>query len=48
VGELVMKLGFGPAVSLTTVGPLVALGLILALLPETRGKELEETAALPA
>ena len=47
VGQLAGTLGFGPAVSLTVLGPLVALGMILWLLPETRGKELEDTAALP-
>lgn len=46
VGQLAGRLGFGSAVSLTAIGPLVALGLILLLLPETRGRELEETAAL--
>jgi putative MFS transporter len=46
VGLLAGRLGFGGAVSLTVLGPLVALGLILVLLPETRGRELEETAVL--
>ena len=46
VGRLAEQLGFGPAVSLTVLGPLIALGMILVLLPETRNKELEETAAL--
>lgn len=48
VGRLVGQIGFGHAVSLTVLGPLIALGMILLLLPETRGKELEETAALTA
>lgn len=47
VGLLVEHLGFGVALALTALGPLIALGLIVTLLPETRGKELEETAALP-
>jgi putative MFS transporter len=46
VGLLVAHLGFGVAVALTALGPLLALILILTALPETRGKELEETAAL--
>ena len=46
VGRLAGQFGFGGAVSLTVLGPLVALVLILALLPETKGRELEETAAL--
>ena len=32
------------AVSTTAVFPMLALGIILARFPETRGKELEETA----
>jgi putative MFS transporter len=46
VGQLAGAFGFGIAVSLTVIGPLVALGMILGLLPETRGKELEDTAVL--
>ncbi len=46
VGRVAEQLGFGRAVSLTVLGPLVALGMILLFLPETRHKELEETAAL--
>ena len=46
VGRLAGQLGFGGAVSLTVLGPVIALVLILALLPETKGRELEETAAL--
>lgn len=38
--------GWGAPVALTAVGPLLALVLILWWLPETRGKELEETAAV--
>lgn len=35
--------GWGPAVSATAVGPLIAIGLILWWMPETKGLELEET-----
>jgi putative MFS transporter len=48
VGYAAERIGWGPAVSLTTIGPLLALGLIWFLLPETGGRELEETATLPA
>ena len=44
VGIAAERVGWGPAVSATAIFPLVALALILWLLPETRGKELEETA----
>ncbi|WP_437550695.1 MFS transporter [Sorangium sp. So ce448] len=44
VGFAAEEIGWGPAVSATALFPLVALALILWLLPETRGKELEETA----
>jgi putative MFS transporter len=37
---------YGPAIAPTAIAPLVALALILWLLPETRGKELEETSAV--
>lgn len=43
VGAVAERSGWGPAVSLTVVGPAIAVVLILALLPETRGRELEET-----
>lgn len=46
VGLAADRTGYGPAVAITAVGPLVALGLILAWLPETRGQELEQTSAL--
>jgi putative MFS transporter len=46
VGNLAASMGWGPAVSLSTVFPLFALGLILLWLPETRGRELEETSAI--
>jgi MFS transporter, putative metabolite:H+ symporter len=44
LGFAAERVGWGPAVASTAVFPLLALGLILWLLPETRGKELEETA----
>ncbi len=47
VGYLAGSIGWGPAVTLTAIGPLAALGLILTSLQETRGRELEDTAALP-
>ncbi len=46
VGQLATTWGWGPSVSLTVVGPVVALVLILAWMPETRGRELEDSAAL--
>jgi putative MFS transporter len=46
VGMLSTKLGYGLAVQATGLGPLVAMLLIVLFVPETRGKELEETAAL--
>ncbi|MCC6874586.1 MAG: MFS transporter [Sandaracinaceae bacterium] len=46
VGAAAADVGWGPAVAITGAGPLLALVLIFVLLPETRGRELEETAAL--
>lgn len=46
VGYLADLHGWGPVVGATAVFPLLALGLILALLPETGGRELEETAGM--
>ncbi len=46
VGAVAEGAGWGRAVSVTAVGPLVALAVILAKLPETRGLELEDTAKL--
>ncbi|MBL8742030.1 MAG: MFS transporter [Myxococcales bacterium] len=45
VGVFAERAGWGIAVSSTAVFPLIALVLILAFFPETKGKELEETAA---
>jgi putative MFS transporter len=42
VGLLAEHTSLGIAVRLTIVGPMIALALILILLPETSGKELEE------
>jgi putative MFS transporter len=47
VGAAAGIYGWGPAVAATTIGPLVALALILWKLPETSGFELEQTSALP-
>jgi putative MFS transporter len=47
VGALAGRIGWGNAVSATAAFPLVALALIVWLLPETKGRELEETAAVP-
>ncbi|KYF85780.1 MFS transporter [Sorangium sp. So ce388] len=44
VGFAAEEIGWGQAVSATAIFPIAALALILWLLPETRGKELEETA----
>ena len=46
VGFLAGDLGWGPTLSVTAAALPVALIMIFAFLPETRGRELEETAAL--
>jgi putative MFS transporter len=46
VGVLAADVGWGSAMRLTVLGPIVALALIWLLLPETGSRELEETAAL--
>jgi putative MFS transporter len=46
VGYLAPMWGWGPAVRLTTIFTIFALVLILVFLPETAGKELEETSRL--
>lgn len=48
VGFGAERIGWGPSVSLTAIFPCVALALILLLLPETRGRELEETSVARA
>ncbi len=45
-GMAAESVGWGPAVAATAIGPVLALVVILAKLPETRGRELEETARL--
>ena len=44
VGAAASTIGWGNAISLTALCPIGALALILWLLPETKGRELEETA----
>jgi MFS transporter, putative metabolite:H+ symporter len=46
VGWAAERLGWGPVIRLTAVFTLAALILILVLLPETKGRSLEETAEL--
>ena len=46
VGFAAERWGYGPALSVAAFFPLAALGLILARLPETGGRELEDTSAL--
>lgn len=48
VGYASDSVGWGTAVASTAVFPLLALAIILAKLPETSGRELEETARLDA
>lgn len=44
VGVAAERVGWGKAVAATAIFPILALALILTFLPETRGKELEQTA----
>jgi len=46
VGALIPRFGWGTTLAATTAFPLLALMLIWLNLPETRGRELEETALL--
>ncbi len=46
VGAAAGWTGWGPAVAITAAGPALALVLIVIWLPETSGRELEETARL--
>lgn len=46
VGLAAEQVGWGPAVASTAIGPILALVLILRWMPETKGRELEETAAI--
>jgi putative MFS transporter len=44
VGYLARDIGWGSAVRMTAIFPIIALILIFWLLPETKNRELEETA----
>ncbi len=44
VGTLATSMGYGMAVSLTAIFPMLALGVIWVAFPETKGLELEQTA----
>jgi putative MFS transporter len=46
VGLFAEQHGYGPTIAVSAIFPLIALALILTRLPETGGKELEETSAL--
>lgn len=46
IGALAQSLGWGPVIRMTAVFPILTLVLIYWLLPETRGRALEETARL--
>ncbi|HVW28591.1 MAG TPA: MFS transporter [Polyangiaceae bacterium] len=46
VGWVAERLGWGPVIRVTAVFTVAALALILVLLPETKGRSLEETAQL--
>jgi putative MFS transporter len=47
VGQAAQVMGAkGPVVAITAVAPLIAIILIYAMVPETKGRELEETSAL--
>ncbi|AKF04135.1 MFS transporter [Sandaracinus amylolyticus] len=46
VGLAAEEIGWGLAVASTAIGPILALVLILKWLPETRGRELEDTSAM--
>jgi putative MFS transporter len=46
LGVTAERFGYGPCLAVTALFPMCALALILAKLPETAGKELEETSAL--
>jgi putative MFS transporter len=46
VGAAAERIGWGPSVAATAVGPLIAMAIVWVSFPETRGRELEETSAL--
>jgi MFS transporter, putative metabolite:H+ symporter len=46
IGRLAQSLGWGPVIRSTAVFPIVTIALVYWLIPETRGRTLEETARL--
>ncbi len=47
VGVIADEVGaWGPVLQVTAIFPILAVGMIYAMLPETRGKDLSETAAM--
>ena len=46
VGELAERYQWGPVIQATAVAPVIAIGLIFWLLPETKNRDLDDTAAL--
>lgn len=46
VGSAAGIFGWGPSVAVTAIGPLLAMILILLWLPETRGRDLDETSKI--
>jgi putative MFS transporter len=48
VGHAAELMGWARAVSLTVIGPCIALALVLLHMPETRGRELEDTSGQAA
>lgn len=46
IGYAAEHVGYGPSLTVASIFPMFALGLILACLPETSGRELEDTSAL--
>ncbi len=47
IGWAAGRIRWGPALQITTAGPVLALVLIMVLLPETKSRDLDETAILP-
>jgi len=48
LGSIAESVGWGAAIRSTAVFPILAIALVYAFFPETKGKALEETAAPPA
>jgi len=46
IGWSAARIGWGPAVQVTTIGPVLALLVILVAFPETNAKELDESSSL--